>query len=394
MMEKVTTPPQTDEGMMSSGFQGNRCDVSTGVEETLEHRAMLVNTHTDSLVSQESKERNCSTAYEQRQSMLQVSETLSSEKSFQKEELLASAITNSNTLLEVEIIKGIGDANLEKGKIAKNTAALADAVSFYRGALSRCEDPDGKEALLHRIRYAEKIKEKISTRRAKDASLGQTDTKTAQTRLSALAEEFRELDLIFDSGCDIGVVEGGYARMLIQAVSCQNEVLEREALKSLGDLYLKQSQTTDHNVVAFNKACGLYQEALRCCTSEEDKEVLQHRIRYAEKCTKLAHCQQATKPEVKTSANITLDVATTLQEVKEKIEMKAHGAMPLIEGYTDSFVKAVVDRDERLQTESLKVLEGTSKRERLARTRQHLQKQLGCTKVHWNGVKIQMVGKH
>eukprot|EP00058_Branchiostoma_floridae_P012015 XP_002597503.1 hypothetical protein BRAFLDRAFT_78939 [Branchiostoma floridae] len=299
--------------------------------------------------------------------MLRVSETLlSAEESFQKEffllvefyeESLVSAIRNNDTLLEVEILKGIGDANLEKGKVATDTAVLADADIFYRGALSRCEDPDGKEALLHRIRYAERVKEQISGKQAKDASSGQPGMKTEKTSLTKVAEEFRELDLIFDSGCNSDDVEKGYARLLIHAVSCQIEVLEREALKSLGDLYLQQSKTMVHKVEAFDKACGLYREAMRCCTDEEEKQVLQHRIKYAEKCTKLVYNKEGTKPEVKkTSANITLEVATTLQALTENIQMKAHGAVPLIEGYTNCFVKAVVHNDKRLQTESLKSL--------------------------------------
>ncbi|XP_078575707.1 uncharacterized protein LOC144861607 [Branchiostoma floridae x Branchiostoma japonicum] len=348
----------------------------------------------DNLVRKQSYENNNSTATEQGVIMLQVSETmLSAEERFQKEffllvelyeESLASAIRNNDTLLEVEILKGIGDANLEKGKVSKDTAVLADADIFYRGALSRCEDPDGKEALLHRIRYAGKIKERIFDKQAKDASSGQPGTKTAKTMtsLSTVAEEFRELDLILDSGCDLDDVEKGYARMLIQAVSCQSELLEREALKSLGDLYLQQSKTMDHKVEAFNKACELYREGMRCCKDEEEKQVLQHRIKYAEKCTRLVHNKEGTKPEVeltsanitldvakpvhskndektegmKTSANITLNVATTLQALTENIQMKAHGAMPLIEGYTNCFFNAVVERDERLQTESLKSL--------------------------------------
>ncbi|XP_019624416.1 PREDICTED: LOW QUALITY PROTEIN: uncharacterized protein LOC109470079 [Branchiostoma belcheri] len=301
--------------------------------------------------------------------MLKVSETLLSvEKRFQNEifillefyeESLASAIKSNNTLLEVEVLKSIGDANLEKGRMTKNADVLDDADIFYRGALSRCEDTDGKEALLHRIRYAEKIKEQLSMKQDKDASLGQAGTKATKMNLSTIVEEFRELDLIFESGRDLDVVEKGYASMLIQAVSSQDIVLEREALKSLGDLYLKQSQTMNHSKVeAFKKACALYQEAWRCCTDEEEKIVLQHRIKYAEKRirTKLAHTLKPPNPEVTTSANVTLDVATALQEVKENIERKAHGTMPLIEGYTSSFVKAIVDRFGSLQTESLKSL--------------------------------------
>eukprot|EP00058_Branchiostoma_floridae_P025142 XP_002610632.1 hypothetical protein BRAFLDRAFT_65821 [Branchiostoma floridae] len=176
-------------------------------------------------------------------------------------------------------------------------------------------------------------------------------------KLSSVVEEFRELDLIFKSGTDPDVVERGYGRKLIQAISSQNEVLECEALKSLGDLYLQKAKIKDDKVTEnLNRACLLYTQLLRYCQSIEEKHVVQHRIKYAEKCTKVVHCQVPTKLGAGNSSNTTLAVSMTLHEVGKKANVKGHGMTPLIEAYTNSLVTAIVDRNKYLETESLKTL--------------------------------------
>ncbi|KAI8485032.1 hypothetical protein Bbelb_372780 [Branchiostoma belcheri] len=175
----------------------------------------------------------------------------------------------------------------------------------------------------------------------------------SNTKLSTVAEELQELDFIFKSGSDLDVVERGYGRKLVQAISSQNEVLEREALKSLGDVYLHKANTSTGEAENFNKAHSLYTELLRYYTSLEEKEVVQHRLGYAEKCSKLAHQIIIKVPETN-SGNSTSAVWTTLNKVKTKF--KGYGSTPLIEGYTDSFVNGIIERNELLKIESLKSL--------------------------------------
>eukprot|EP00058_Branchiostoma_floridae_P007799 XP_002593287.1 hypothetical protein BRAFLDRAFT_83833 [Branchiostoma floridae] len=175
-------------------------------------------------------------------------------------------------------------------------------------------------------------------------------------KLSTVAAEFRELDLIFRGGSDLDVVEMGYARKLIQAIDSKNEVLECEAFKSLGDVYLHKAKKNRHKKKNFNKACSLYEELFRFCRNEEMKQVIEHRIKYAEKCTKLVHGQIPKKSGTEISCNVTLSVATALQEVHKKTEMKGFGVDPLIEAYTSSTVNAVVRKNKHLEIESLKSL--------------------------------------
>eukprot|EP00058_Branchiostoma_floridae_P003946 XP_002589434.1 hypothetical protein BRAFLDRAFT_80169 [Branchiostoma floridae] len=187
------------------------------------------------------------------------------------------------------------------------------------------------------------------------ASSCQNDTEKTTPRLSAVAEEFQELDLLFASGSDLDVVEKGYARQLIHAISTENRVLKCEALKSLGDLYLHKAKMKEQKVENFHSACVLYREVLRHLRRKEERQVLQHRIRYAEKCTRLTVDENRTTSRVGNSNHVTLEVAETLYEV-ENTKMKGSGVMPLIESYTNAFVKAIVDRDNRLKRESLKSL--------------------------------------
>eukprot|EP00058_Branchiostoma_floridae_P023737 XP_002609227.1 hypothetical protein BRAFLDRAFT_90681 [Branchiostoma floridae] len=185
---------------------------------------------------------------------------------------------------------------------------------------------------------------------------GTTGIQRSFTRLSAVAEEFRELDLMFNSGSDLDVVEKGYARKLIHAISSEDVVLECEALKSLGDVYLKKAKINDDKAENLKKACGLYTEVLRYCRTADDKQVIEHRIKYAEKCTKLKHCQSHMKSDIEASDNITLAVAMELHKLKDKTKLRGYGVMPLVEAYTKYFVAAVVYKSKRQEIESLKSL--------------------------------------
>ncbi|XP_078689555.1 uncharacterized protein LOC144920943 [Branchiostoma floridae x Branchiostoma belcheri] len=176
----------------------------------------------------------------------------------------------------------------------------------------------------------------------------------ASTKLSTVAEEFRELDLIFIRGGDLDVVEKGYGRKLIHAISSQNEVLECEALKSLGDLYLHKAKMKKHTARNFRRACALYKELLRFYKGDDERQVVQHRIKYAEKCTKLVDNEEGSELTTENPANTTLSVSMALRQVKDKTRRKGHGMMRLVEGYTKSLVKAIVERNKCLEIESLK----------------------------------------
>ncbi|XP_078664033.1 uncharacterized protein LOC144907100 [Branchiostoma floridae x Branchiostoma belcheri] len=178
--------------------------------------------------------------------------------------------------------------------------------------------------------------------------------------METVEEEFRALSMIFKSGLDLDLVERAYARKLIYATINLNEVFECEALKGLGDLYLHKAMMNTDKVENFHKACSLYMELLRYYryTSVEKKhqKVVEHRIKYAEKCTKLVHDQDIVKVRTTNSDNTILGVSMMLDKVEKKTRVKGRDMMPLIECYTNSLVQAIVDSNKCLQVESLKSL--------------------------------------
>ncbi|XP_078583587.1 uncharacterized protein LOC144866177 isoform X2 [Branchiostoma floridae x Branchiostoma japonicum] len=178
----------------------------------------------------------------------------------------------------------------------------------------------------------------------------------AKTKLTAVAEELRELDKRFRDGSDLDIVASGYAEKLIHAISHEDKVLKCEALKSLGDVYLQKAKTNDNKAENFNRACALYKELLRYYRSKDGRETIKHRIKYAEKCTRLRHEQEYTKSGDANLANTTLAAAMTLHEVRKKKKVKRQNVKTLLEVYTKSFVQAIVGRNNHLKMESLKSL--------------------------------------
>ncbi|XP_019646378.1 PREDICTED: malignant fibrous histiocytoma-amplified sequence 1 homolog [Branchiostoma belcheri] len=67
----------------------------------------------------------------------------------------------------MESLKSLGDLYLEKGRVGKDEAVFTRAAGLYQAALDRCEDSDGRETLTHRIKYAERVKEKVFKARRK-----------------------------------------------------------------------------------------------------------------------------------------------------------------------------------------------------------------------------------
>ncbi|XP_066287829.1 uncharacterized protein [Branchiostoma lanceolatum] len=270
------------------------------------------------------------------------------------EDVLVSATVNNKTLLEVEALKGIADVNLRVGQISCDRKLLADAIKLYKAALEQCDDSDGQVSLVHRIRFAEKMKESVIQRT--NPHVQERDIRKSKPKLATVAEELLELDLNLESGFRLNVVERGYANKLIHALSSGNGVLRCEALKSLGDLYLQKAKVSKDKEEYFNKACALYSEVLQQCVDKNEQLIMEHRIKYAEKCTKLLYSPRGENLQTETSVSTILDVMMALHEVREKYKLRGEGVQPLIEGYTHAYLRAIVERNNWFKTEALKSL--------------------------------------
>ncbi|KAI8483235.1 hypothetical protein Bbelb_389760 [Branchiostoma belcheri] len=71
-------------------------------------------------------------------------------------QILQQALEDDDSLLEISVLKSIGDVYLEKGRLSKDGKDFTKASALYNAALVRCADWDGRQSLVHRIKRTEK----------------------------------------------------------------------------------------------------------------------------------------------------------------------------------------------------------------------------------------------
>ncbi|XP_019620159.1 PREDICTED: uncharacterized protein LOC109466773 isoform X1 [Branchiostoma belcheri] len=196
-------------------------------------------------------------------------------------EALVTAIENSDVFLELEILKSLGDFYLEKGKKTSDTSQFSKAAAMYNKALTRCEDPETKLTLRHRISYAEKIREAVrkptlskSRPREKRPSLGHqfgnmtrpnvTQTCTDIQSQLQYKDHMKKGESSLDKE-DLDSAEEHFAAALktvhMPDPTAQQYQREVEPLCKLGDVYSKRGQQTGDGG-DFVKAAALYHAAI------------------------------------------------------------------------------------------------------------------------------------
>eukprot|EP00058_Branchiostoma_floridae_P006371 XP_002591859.1 hypothetical protein BRAFLDRAFT_89372 [Branchiostoma floridae] len=192
---------------------------------------------------------------------------------------LLDAMANMDRCVEVEVLKTLGDVNLEKGRLEKSPEKFDRAMVLYRTALIRCEDADVGESLEYRYHYAENLR--LGKRSIPTAS-SRSEPLTDDMKMSslAIAERLLHLDqrLTVDGNNEtLLLVE--YTKIVIEGIINGDTMLETEAIKCLGDVYLKRG-TESKDATCLTKATALYNAALSRCEEFQGTVALIHRLLY------------------------------------------------------------------------------------------------------------------
>eukprot|EP00058_Branchiostoma_floridae_P015504 XP_002600992.1 hypothetical protein BRAFLDRAFT_96968 [Branchiostoma floridae] len=190
---------------------------------------------------------------------------------------LLDATENMDRYAEVEVLKSLGDVNLEKGQLDKNPERFDRAMVLYRTALLRYNDADVGDSLEHRYHYAEKLR--LGKRSTASSSYEPLTNAKRMSSLAKVAEVFLHLEqrLTVDGNKESLLIE--YTKLVVEGVVNDDNVLEAEAIKSLGDVYLKRGIETK-DTTCLTKATALYNTALVRCEGSQGRASLIHRLLY------------------------------------------------------------------------------------------------------------------
>ncbi|KAI8513047.1 hypothetical protein Bbelb_096860 [Branchiostoma belcheri] len=211
---------------------------------------------------------------------------------------LLDAMADMDRPVELEVLKSLGDVNLEKGQLNKDPLGFDKAMLLYRTALLRCKGAETGDSLENRYRYAEKLRVGRGGIIPDNYEPRTKDEKMCSP--SKVAEKFLRLDRrLAKINCDKDSVLIEYTKLMIEGVINEDNLLETEAIKSLGDVYLKRGRETRHPP-CLTKATALYNTALARCDDEgvQGKVALIHRLLYT------ARIRQAMKPARNKGPNV------------------------------------------------------------------------------------------
>eukprot|EP00058_Branchiostoma_floridae_P027284 XP_002612775.1 hypothetical protein BRAFLDRAFT_97244 [Branchiostoma floridae] len=191
---------------------------------------------------------------------------------------LVDAMADMDRLAEVELLKSLGDVNLEKGRLGKDVGKFNMALALYVAAVVRCDNRDQGEGIEHRYEYTEKILQGVSSKGSQGLEQPTEDIET----LVKVVGKFQYLDKKRAAGHNTESVLVGYAKLMVEGIVSDNSTLETEAMKSLGDVYLKRGTET-RDTRDLTRASALYNKALARCHSVQGTVALVHRLLHTAK---------------------------------------------------------------------------------------------------------------
>eukprot|EP00058_Branchiostoma_floridae_P028408 XP_002613899.1 hypothetical protein BRAFLDRAFT_71975 [Branchiostoma floridae] len=180
---------------------------------------------------------------------------------------LIRAIATGDGLLEIELVKSLGDLYLETGKACADESLLSKAIAMYNNARARCGDTDGKEALTHRVKYTERVKSTaIRMRRGSNVyDHGAVDAEENPDG-TAIMRTYREHHRLGDRALRKGAVDLAERRFasalkLVHGTGSAHLNKEAETLQKLGDVYLERGKVTKDGE-DFTKSAALYNASM------------------------------------------------------------------------------------------------------------------------------------
>ncbi|XP_078602989.1 uncharacterized protein LOC144877018 [Branchiostoma floridae x Branchiostoma japonicum] len=188
---------------------------------------------------------------------------------------LVDAMADMDRLAEVELIKSLGDVNLEKGRLGKDVGKLNMALALYVAAVVRCDHRDQGEGIEHRYEYTERILQGVSSKESQCLEQPTEDKETVTP--AKVAGKFQDVDRKWAAGGNTDSAIVGYAQLLVEGIVSDNSMLETEAIKSLGDVYLKRGTET-RDTRDLTRASALYNKALARCHNVQGAVAIVHRL--------------------------------------------------------------------------------------------------------------------
>ncbi|XP_019636413.1 PREDICTED: uncharacterized protein LOC109479010 [Branchiostoma belcheri] len=190
---------------------------------------------------------------------------------------LVDAMADTDRLAEVELLKTLGDMNSEKGRLGKEARKFNTALALYLAAMVRCYHEEQADGIEHRYHYTERLLQGVSSQGKEQPTEDKETTTPAK-----VAEKFQDLDKRRATEGNTDSLLVGYAQVLVEAIEKDNDILETEAIKSLGDVYLKRGTETG-DTSNLTRATALYNRALARCHNVHGAVVIVHRLLHTAK---------------------------------------------------------------------------------------------------------------
>ncbi|KAI8510676.1 hypothetical protein Bbelb_115920 [Branchiostoma belcheri] len=190
---------------------------------------------------------------------------------------LVDAMADTDRLAEVELLKTLGDVNVEKGRLGKDMGKFNTALAIYQAAKVRCYHEEQADGIEHRYHYTERLLQGLSSQGKEQPTEDKETTTPAK-----VAAKFQDLDKRRATGGHTDFLLVGYAQVMVEAIVNDDNMLETEAIKSLGDMYLKRGTETG-DTRNLTRATALYNRALARCHNVHGTVVIVHRLLHTSK---------------------------------------------------------------------------------------------------------------